>query len=123
MAGPLADTVPAACPVTTRDLLTFTFGFGAAAEMFTAVTPWPGMAAEGELRLATLAPPDPAIQPDPDTWIAGLGSLPLLAQPGERWLYNTGASVLGVLLARVAGKPFPEILRSRLLDPLGMSNT
>ena len=44
------------------------------------------------------------MQPDPDTWIAGLGSLPLLAQPGERWMYNTGASVLGVLIARATGR-------------------
>jgi CubicO group peptidase (beta-lactamase class C family) len=123
MDGPLADSVPAARPVTTRDLLTFTFGFGAAAGMFTAVTPWPVMAAEAELRLATLGPPDPAIQPEPDTWIAGLGSLPLLAQPGERWLYNTGASVLGVLLARAAGQPFGEVLRTRIFGPLGMTET
>jgi CubicO group peptidase (beta-lactamase class C family) len=123
MDGPLADTVPAERPVTTRDLLTFTFGFGAAAEMFTAAAPWPVMAAEAELRLATLGPPDPAIQPDPDTWIAGLGSLPLLAQPGERWLYNTGASVLGVLAARAAGQPFGEVLRTRIFEPLGMTDT
>ncbi len=123
MDGPLADTVPAARPVTTRDLLTFTFGFGMATEMFAAATPWPVMAAEAELRLATLGPPDPAAQPDPDTWIAGLGSLPLLAQPGERWLYNTGASVLGVLLARAACQPLGEVLRTRIFEPLGMTDT
>jgi hypothetical protein len=55
-----------------------------------AATPWPIVTAEEELNLATLGPPNPEVQPDPDTWIAGLGSLPLLAQPGERWLYNTG---------------------------------
>jgi CubicO group peptidase (beta-lactamase class C family) len=123
MDGPLTDTVPAVRPITTRDLLTFTFGFGAATPMFFAATPWPVMAAEAELRLATLGPPDPAVQPDPDTWIAGLGRLPLLAQPGERWLYNTGAQVLGVLLARAAGQPFAEVLRTRIFEPLGMSDT
>ena len=71
--------------------------------MFISPTPWPVVSAERELGLATLGPPDPDEQPDPDTWIANLGTLPLLAQPGERWLYNTGASVLGVLLARAAG--------------------
>jgi CubicO group peptidase (beta-lactamase class C family) len=81
------------------------------------------MQAENALRLATLGPPDPATQPDPDTWIAGLGTLPLLAQPGERWLYNTGASVLGVLAARASGMPYPEFLRSRLFEPLGMRDT
>jgi CubicO group peptidase (beta-lactamase class C family) len=70
-----------------------------------------------------LGPPNPAEQPDPDTWIAALGSLPLLAQPGERWLYNTGASVLGVLLARAAGMPFADVLRTRIFAPLGMRDT
>ena len=102
MDGPLDDTVPARRPITVRDLLTFTFGFGDAFDMFFAPEPWPVMAAAGRLRLATLGPPDPDVQPDPGTWIANLGTLPLLAQPGERWLYNTGASVLGVLAARAA---------------------
>jgi CubicO group peptidase (beta-lactamase class C family) len=123
MEGPLEDTVPAARPITVRDLLTFTFGFGMAMEMFTAPEPWPVVRAESELHLSTIGPPNPAEQPDPDTWIRGLGSLPLLAQPGERWLYNTGASVLGVLLARAAGMPFPDVLRTRIFEPLGMRDT
>ncbi|MBV9446825.1 MAG: beta-lactamase family protein [Streptosporangiaceae bacterium] len=61
--------------------------------------------------------------PDPDTWIAGLGSLPLLARPGERWMYNTGAQVLGVLVARAAGQPFGEVLATRIFQPLGMRDT
>lgn len=121
--GPLDDTVPAERAVTVRDLLTFTFGFGMAAEMFMAPEPWPVASAAAGLHLATLGPPNPDEQPDPDTWIAGLGSLPLMAQPGERWLYNTGASVLGVLLARAAGVSFPEVLRTRLFEPLGMADT
>jgi CubicO group peptidase (beta-lactamase class C family) len=123
MDGPLAETVPAERAITTRDLLTFTFGFGMAAEMFAAAQPWPVVQAVEALRLSTLGPPDPAVPPDPDTWIAGLGSLPLLAQPGERWLYNTGAHVLSVLNARAAGMPFPEVLRSRIFGPLGMRDT
>ena len=123
MDGPLDDTVPANREITARDLLTFTFGFGTAVEMFFAAEPWPVMAAEGVLHLATLGPPDRDIQPDPDTWIAGLGSLPLLAQPGERWFYNTGASVLGVLAARAAGRPFGDVLRTRLFEPLAMTGT
>jgi CubicO group peptidase (beta-lactamase class C family) len=64
-----------------------------------------------------------SVQPDPDTWIAGLGALPLIAQPGERWMYNTGASVLGVLLARAAGQSFGDVLRTRIFEPLGMTQT
>ncbi len=123
MDGPLDDTVPARRPVTVRDLLTFTFGFGDTAEMFSAERPWPVVARAAELHLATLGPPSPAEQPDPDTWIAGLGSLPLLAQPGERWCYNTGASVLGVLLERAAGQPFADVLQTRLFEPLRMPDT
>ena len=59
----------------------------------------------------------------PDAWVEAFGSLPLMAQPGERWLYNTGASVLGVLLARAAQMPFGDVLRSRVFEPLGMSGT
>ena len=121
--GPLDETVAAERPITTRDLLTFTFGFGMATEMFGSPEPWPVVSRTDELGLSTIGPPNPAVQPDPGTWIAGLGSLPLVAQPGERWLYNTGASVLGVLVARAAGKPFGEVLRTRLFEPLGMRDT
>lgn len=123
MDGPLDDTVPARRPITVRDLLTFTFGFGLTTEMFAAQRPWPVVAQADALHLSTIGPPDPAEQPGPDTWIAGLGSLPLLAQPGERWFYNTGASVLGILLERAAGQPFADVLRTRLFEPLGMRDT
>jgi CubicO group peptidase (beta-lactamase class C family) len=122
MNGPLDDTVPAARAITVRDLLTFTFGFGMVMEMFT-VPPWPVVEAARELHLSTIGPPNPDEQPDPNTWIANFGSLPLLAQPGERWLYNTGASVLGVLLTRAAGEPFADVVRSRVCEPLGMRDT
>jgi CubicO group peptidase (beta-lactamase class C family) len=121
--GPLDDTIPADRPITTRDLLTFTFGFGMATEMFSSPEPWPVVARSIELGLSTIGAPNPAVQPDPDAWIAGLGSLPLIAAPGERWLYNTGASVLGVLVARAAGEPFGEVLGTRLFEPLGMRDT
>jgi CubicO group peptidase (beta-lactamase class C family) len=123
MDGPLDDTVPAERAITARDLLTFTFGFGMVLEMFTSPQPWPVVAATHELRLATIGPPDPPVPPDPDTWIANLGGLPLLAQPGERWMYNTGAQVLSVLLARAVGQPFGEVLRTRVFEPLGMRDT
>ena len=52
-----------------------------------------------------------------------LGALPLMHQPGERWLYNTSCDVLGVLIARVSGKPFETFLRERLFEPLDMNDT
>ena len=121
--GPLDDTVPAIGPVTVRRLLTFTFGFGAAVEMFLDPEPWPVVTAAAEAGLSTIGPPQPDAFVDPDTWITRFGELPLLAQPGERWLYNTGAQVLSVLNARAAGMAFDEVLRSRIFEPLGMSDT
>ncbi len=123
MDGPLDRTVEAWRAITPRDLLTFTFGFGMTVGMFMAREPWPIVAADAELHLNTIGPPDPAVKPDQDTWIANLGRLPLIAQPGERWLYNTGASVVGVLASRAAGVPLSEVLRTRILDPLGIRDT
>jgi CubicO group peptidase (beta-lactamase class C family) len=121
--SPLDDTAPAHRPVTVRQLLNFTFGFGMTLEMFTAPQPWPVVKEATDLNLCTLGPPEPQVQPDPDTWIAALGSLPLLAQPGEKWMYNTGASVLGVLAARATGTSFHEVLSARIFEPLGMRDT
>jgi CubicO group peptidase (beta-lactamase class C family) len=123
MDGPLDDTRPAEGPVTVRGLLTFTFGFGMALEMFLAAEPWPVVAAVREAGLATIGPPRPDTFVDPETWIARFGELPLLAQPGERWLYNTGAHVLSVLCARAAGTSYDQVLRTRVFEPLGMRDT
>jgi CubicO group peptidase (beta-lactamase class C family) len=121
--GPLGETVPAQRPVTVRDLLTFTWGFGMQGAMFMAPEPWPVVSAAEDLQLATFGPPQPGAMPDPDTWMSRLGQLPLLAQPGERWLYQSGSQVLGVLAARAAGAPFEDVLRERVLGPLGMKDT
>ena len=121
--GSLEETDPARRPITTRDLLTFTWGFGMQGAMFMAKEPWPIFSATIERELSTFGPPQPGFMPDQDTWLARLGELPLLAQPGERWLYQTGSQVLGVLVSRVAGAPFEQVLRERLFGPLGMHDT
>ena len=70
-----------------------------------------------------LGPPEPRTPHGPDEWIRRFGTLPLIYQPGERWAYNTGSMVLGVLLARAARRPLAEVLRERVLEPLGMRHT
>ena len=55
--------------------------------------------------------------------MAALSRIPLLYQPGEAWLYNTCSDILGVLIARVAGRPLPEFLAERLFEPLSMADT
>jgi CubicO group peptidase (beta-lactamase class C family) len=118
--GPLDDTVPAHRPITLRDLLTFRMGFGV---LFAPVESHPILQAEHELELRTLGPPIPPTPHTPDEWMRRLGTLPLMAQPGERWLYNTGTHVLGVLVARVSGRPLATFLRERVFEPLGMVDT
>ncbi len=114
----LDDTVPARRPITLRDLLTLTFGFGAV--LAPPGTTYPIQRAVSELGIGgdgTVA------QPDADEWISRLGTLPLMYQPGERFLYHTGADVLGILVGRAAGCPFDAFVRERILDPLGMKDT
>ena len=121
--GPLTDTIAAERAVTARDLLTFTWGFGMQGAMFMAPEPWPIVTAAAERELGSFGPPQPDTTPEPDTFMARLGELPLLAQPGERWLYSAGSQVLGVLAARAAGAPFEDVMRERVLAPLGMDDT
>src|SRR5438094_5787258 len=49
--------------------------------------------------------------------------LPLMHQPGEKWMYNTGSYVLGVLIARASGQPLEAFFRERIFEPLGMKDT
>ena len=115
----LDDTVPARRPITVRDLLTFTMGFG---QLMAPPDAYPVLAAAGAQRVG-MGPPDPDGTPAPDEWIRRLGGLPLMYQPGERWLYNTGSDVLSLLVARAGGQPFDAFLRDRLFGPLGMPDT
>ena len=117
--GALDDTVPAKRSITVRDLLTFRMGFGI---MGAPPDPCPILKAASDLRIG-LGPPSPASMPAPDEWIRRLGSLPLMHQPGKRWMYSTGSDVLGVLIARASGQPFEAFLRERIFDPLGMKDT
>ena len=118
--GPIdGPTVPALRPITLHDVLTFRLGWGMD---FSAPWPQPLITAMGELGLGS-GPPEPQVPPGSDEWMRRLSTLPLLYQPGERWLYNTGSDVLGVLVSRAAGEPLEELMRTRLFEPLGMVDT
>ncbi|MET7948819.1 serine hydrolase domain-containing protein [Micromonospora sp. NPDC005324] len=107
--GPLDDTVPAERPITLRDVLDGTLGTG-------------------------MVPAEPGTVPiadalnaleyqSPDEWIRQLGDLPLVHQPGERWMYDAAANVTGVLIARATGMSFGDAIRERVCKPLGMADT
>ena len=108
--GPLDDTVAAKRPITLRDLLAYTLGTGM-------VPAEPGAVpiADAMGVLGRAAPPD--------EWVGRLGALPLVHQPGERWMYETAANVTVVLVARATGRSFGDALRERICVPLGMKDT
>lgn len=111
--GPVDDTLPAARTITVEDLMTHRAGFGYA------------MFSEGPISAAyaDVVGGELFNEKTPDEWLSALGSLPLLYQPGERMNYGVSTDVLGFLAARVAGKPFDELLDERIFGPLGMRDT
>src|SRR6266852_9498046 len=117
--GPLNDTVPARRSSDLRDLLTFRMGFG---QMMAPPDAYPILSAANEQQIG-MGPPSPSSMPAPDEWMRRLGNLPLIHQPGEQWMYNTGSDVLGVLIARASGQELETFLRERIFEPLEMRDT
>jgi CubicO group peptidase (beta-lactamase class C family) len=111
------DTVPAARPIILEDLLTLRLGLGA---ILAPPGRYPVQARIAELGLAPTPDPVPF---DPDEYMARTGRLPLIHQPGEGWMYHTGADILAVLIARVSGQPLDRFLRDRIFTPLRMTDT
>jgi len=111
------DVVPAKRAITLRDLLTFCWGFGAVM-----VSP-PVYPIQKAMETAGLMPGPYPVEHTPNDYMKHLGALPLMYQPGEKWMYHTGSDVLGVLIARAAGQSFADFLRERIFTPLGMEDT
>lgn len=115
--GPLDDTLPATRAITLRDLLSMRMGLGVIladpAEVPIA----------GQMQALGVAPGPTLFSGDADTYMARLGSLPLVHQPGDGWRYHTGLDVAGVLVARASGMSLQEFLRERVCAPLGMTDT
>ena len=113
----LDETVPANRPITVRDLLTLRLGIGA---VLAPPGRYPIQEAMDEAELSP-GPDSPSLPPD--EWMKRLGGLPLIHQPGEKWMYETGSDVLGVLISRATGQPLETFFRERIFDPLGMKDT
>ncbi len=120
LASEIDDTVPARRPITVRDVLTYTMGFGS---VMAAPGTYPIQRLIRELRIGGDGPMLPTDYPSMDEWLRRLGSLPLLAQPGEKWMYQVSGDVLGALVARVSGQSLGGFLRERVFEPLGMKDT
>jgi CubicO group peptidase (beta-lactamase class C family) len=103
---------PASRPPTIRHLMTHTAGmtYGALEED----TPAERMYAEAEL----LRPDRTLAQ-----MVSTLGRLPLLFDPGSRWLYSVSIDVLGRLVEVVSGQSLSRFFQERIFGPLGMADT
>lgn len=111
--GALDDTEPAARPLTFGDLLTHRAGL-------TYGDFWPGPFADAS---AAALGGDIDSPRSPDAWVAGLASLPLIAQPGAAFHYGHATDLLGVLLARMEATTLGDVLHARVFAPLGMRDT
>lgn len=58
-----------------------------------------------------------------DGFIEELAKVPLLFDPSAHWNYSIATDVLGVVVERIAGKSFEQVLKERIFQPLGMKDT
>ncbi len=78
-----------------------------------------------------LMAPAPAGRPMEEIQIKDAGVLELLMhagagkfEPGTKWAYsNSGYVLLGLIVEKVSGLPFPSFMRERIFAPLGMNRT
>jgi len=110
----LDDTEPARRDITLRHLLTNSSGYG----MVLVESPLQ----KAMLDNGTEAGPEPPSL-GADEFLRRLADLPLAFQPGEGWRYHQSFAVLGILIARLAGRPLGEHLDEELLGPLAMTDT
>jgi CubicO group peptidase (beta-lactamase class C family) len=60
---------------------------------------------------------------DREAFLATIGKVPLLFQPGTTWEYGFSTDVLGHVVEAVSGQSLGAFLKARLWDPLGMVDT
>jgi CubicO group peptidase (beta-lactamase class C family) len=66
---------------------------------------------------------NPLDAPSLQAFIDKVAKLPLLYQPGEKWVYSVSVDIQGYLIQKLSGKPFPDFLNDRIFTPLGMKDT
>ncbi len=55
--------------------------------------------------------------------IRAMASVPVMFDPGERWLYGFGHELVAGLIEVTSGKKVSEFLKERIFDPLEMKST
>ena len=118
--APLSAAIPSPRPMTVEDVMSFRLGWGV---IMAPPGTYPVQQVIAGQQLVGFGPPDPSVPYGPDEYLRRLGQLPLFSPPGRDWRYTTGSNVLGALITRAAGRPLPEVLRERIFEPLGMTDT
>ncbi|WP_086847721.1 serine hydrolase domain-containing protein [Amycolatopsis kentuckyensis] len=68
-------------------------------------------------------PPTPLLATSAD-YLAALDGYPQVSAPGTEFRYHNGAfAVLGLIAERIAGIPFADLVRTRVTEPAGMTDT
>lgn len=111
--GPLSETEPANRPVNVQDLLTLRGGLGFTTDFESPFT---------EALMTELQEGPEPRSLDRESFLEAAGRLPLAHQPGDGWTYNTGSTLLGLLLERVGDKALDVLMAERLLEPLEMQD-
>ena len=108
-------TVPAKRPSTVRDLLSHISGLGYA----TIGTPEANAIYAKYKISGGLDVMDDKLS----SAMTRLGTLPLIYQPGEKWMYGLNVDVLGYLVEVWSGMSLDEFFTKRIFQPLGMNDT
>ena len=60
---------------------------------------------------------------DTRAYADAIASVPLMFQPGEKWMYGFSADILGAVIEVATGMKFSDFLRKELFEPLEMVDT
>ncbi len=108
----ITGTVPAARPITVRDLLTHTSGLIYGGRGATAVHKlYPAGSASAAMTL------------DADQFLTKLSTNPLKTQPGSTWEYGFGLDVTGLIVQALTKQSLGDAMADAVWKPLGMSDT
>jgi CubicO group peptidase (beta-lactamase class C family) len=78
----------------------------------------PSYTRQASYETASLLPTTPA------AFVRTFSDLPLDFEPGTAWRYsNSGYFLLGAIIEKVSGKPYAQVLRENILQPLHMQDT
>ncbi|HXJ03792.1 MAG TPA: serine hydrolase domain-containing protein [Candidatus Acidoferrum sp.] len=55
--------------------------------------------------------------------IERLAKIPLLYQPGTRWVYSVSMDIQGYIVEKLSGQSLPEFMQQHIFGPLGMKDT